>query len=535
MTNTALILPPPTDEQLAVIAATKVPASNLMITAFAGVGKTTTLVMLAKEIRNVPVLALAFNKKIQLELEKKFPSNFKVQTMNGLGHGAWAKAIGKRLILDTDKLGKIYKSVVKDMQLQDSLDKDKFGEILSIVRAARGSGLIPARWEQESGHTGLVPDTREGWEQVLDTLYLEWDDQSVALAKEILSRSIRLAYEGEIDFDDQIYMSALFGGVFPRFPVVLVDEAQDLSPLNHIQLRKVAVGRLIVCGDPRQAIYAFRGADSYSMENLRSLRDSWVDLPLSLTFRCPRDVVVRQQHHAHGYRAAEQNLQGRVLDYRQGGEPSDEHPNGVGRAWSMSEIQALDPGHIAILCRNNAPLFSCALRLLKSGYGVNLLGNDIAKGLITLVRKLFPSLELPVEEAIVVIKEWMDNETSKARANGKDAKVAIIRDRGECLLAVCEHGEIRTAGGIISRLNSMFDKTSLRITLATGHKAKGQEWPVVVHLDPFRVPSRFAIRAAEAGYNVPMEQDLNLKYVIETRTKDVLVLANLDALTDGQT
>jgi hypothetical protein len=66
----------------------------------------------------------------------------------------------------------------------------------------------------------------------------------------VLTDSIRLAYEGQIDFDDQIYMPTLFGGTFPRFPLVMVDEAQDLSPLNHAMLEKLVTSRLIAVGDP---------------------------------------------------------------------------------------------------------------------------------------------------------------------------------------------------------------------------------------------------------------------------------------------
>jgi hypothetical protein len=50
----------------------------------------------------------------------------------------------------------------------------------------------------------------------------------MGLIDSVLTDSIRLAYEGQIDFDDQIYMPTLFGGTFPRFPLVMVDEAQDL-------------------------------------------------------------------------------------------------------------------------------------------------------------------------------------------------------------------------------------------------------------------------------------------------------------------
>jgi len=77
-------------------------------------------------------------------------------------------------------------------------------------------------------------------------------------------------------------------------------------------------------------------------------------------------------------------------------------------------------------------------------------------------------------------------------------------------------------------LETMFSKDNLRITLSTGHKAKGLEWPTVIHLDPWRVPSKFAKSAKANGNPIPMEQDLNLRYVIETRAQEKLILASLE-------
>jgi hypothetical protein len=42
-----------------------------------------------------------------------------------------------------------------------------------------------------------------------------------------------------------------------------------------------------------------------------------------------------------------------------------------------------------------------------------------------------------------------------------------------------------------------------------------------VHLDPWRIPSRYAKTPAE------IEQEHNLQYVLETRTKHTLILANV--------
>ena len=50
-----------------------------------------------------------------------------------------------------------------------------------------------------------------------------------------------------------------------RYRVVLVDEFQDTDPIQwEIMRRAFGAGTLVLIGDPKQAIYAFRGADVYA-------------------------------------------------------------------------------------------------------------------------------------------------------------------------------------------------------------------------------------------------------------------------------
>jgi hypothetical protein len=61
-------------------------------------------------------------------------------------------------------------------------------------------------------------------------------------------------------------MPALFGGTYPKFPLVLIDEYQDLSPIDHAMVAKLCKSsRQIGVGDDAQSIYAFRGAKAGSM------------------------------------------------------------------------------------------------------------------------------------------------------------------------------------------------------------------------------------------------------------------------------
>jgi hypothetical protein len=511
----------PTAEQTAILEAAKSSSKSLMIEAFAGCSKTSTIEILGRSLPVRPSVYVVFNKRNKVEAEERFKSldspwawmgradHINVVTANGLGHNAWAKATGRRLILNDKKLFMILKRILEDEKERD-FDRDHFVNTLSLVRRARVAGLIPSQLDKK----GLIEDTEENWQEIARSLWLdEVTEDCFYYAHRTLLEAIRQSYQGVIDFDDQIYMSALFNGVFPRYPVLYGDEVQDYSPLNQKQIALTAADRLILVGDHRQAIYAFRGADSESIESLRNLRKEWIDLPLSTTFRCPRMVVARQQNHAPGFQAYHTNKEGTVHDWTR-------------REWSITEIPATEK--VAILCRNNAPLFAAALRCIKAGRGVTILGNEIGRGLITLAKSLAPETA-SAEKFLLLLNAWCERETHKALLNGQEAKASILSDKAECLRVVSSGME--SLAQIILRLQTLFEPQNMNITCSTGHKAKGFEWPTVIHLDPWRIPSKYAQKQALEGNSVNLEQDKNLLYVIETRAQNTLILANSETMT----
>ena len=113
----------PTPEQLSIMDQIPQP-EGLRILAYAGTGKTTTLGMAASKIKT-PALALAFNKSIVKELSSRFPSNFSIKSLNGLGHGAWLRANPQASIkLEEKKLGKLVSQLAKDRGIE--LDSDQW-------------------------------------------------------------------------------------------------------------------------------------------------------------------------------------------------------------------------------------------------------------------------------------------------------------------------------------------------------------------------------------------------------------------------
>jgi hypothetical protein len=505
----------PTPEQQDIIEAVAEGQCSLMISAYAGTAKSTTIEMAAPGVPE-PALALAFNKKIADELQGRLPPNFKARTLNSIGHGAWIKTLNRPAInLDARKLGKLVTSVARDRKVP--LMTDQWEAIRDGVSAAMRAGLSPRNIGQP-----LIEDNESNWEELLDCIDTKDFPLLHDLAWRVLVASIDLARAGHISFDDQIYCPTILGGAWEKFPRVFVDEAQDLSHLNHIMLDLCSLGPIAAVGDKRQAIYLFRGADSNSMDSLRRLRPEWNDLKLTLTFRCPKAIVARQQAHAPGYTAFETNIDGSFIRFDRVGD----------EGWSWNKLRqqlvAINGNQLAILCRNNAPLMSMAFKLIREGVGCQMLGRDIGKGLIQLTTKLCKEDNTPIAQYTKVMNEWLDKECAIALANDKPERVDKLTDQVECLRATIEGASPSTVGDLRAVLQRVFSKENGQVILSSIHRAKGLEWPLVVHLDPWRIPSKQAQFQAANGISGPLQQEYNLRYVAETRTKHTLIEANIE-------
>lgn len=491
----------PTAEQQAIIDFGRSSFQSMLLNALAGAAKTSTLVMLAHSLPLQPILCIAFNKRIAEEMQKRMPSHVKCQTLNSLGHGVWAKVVGKRLTLDTSKTYDLVKDETDRLKGEEKSEaKSQMGSIMKGIGIAKASGFVPKSF------ASIATSLAEGDDALYDLVAPAVDDEPTLLMLRLitvcLERSIKAAYAGIIDFDDQIYMSTLFGGVFPRYPVVMVDEAQDLSPLNHVLLEKLQAPRLIAVGDPWQSIYGFRGAHRNGMQALKE-KFSMHELTLSVSFRCPISAVKRAHFRVPHFKWCDWAEEGSISRLEE---------------WGPDDV----PENAFIICRNNAPLFGAALRLIRGGRGVELVGRELGPGLIKVLKKLGPD-DLKQEQVLVAIKAWEVEQLAKA----KEARHSSIRDRAECLRVFAEFGA--NLFEAISYAEHLFSSAGT-IKLMSGHKAKGLETDDVIHLDPWRIPSKFACMAADAGDHSKLDQELNLRYVIETRWKKRLFLADLEKM-----
>lgn len=474
-----------TEEQAAIVEAAHSSDRNLLVSALAGAAKTSTLELIAQALPQVEILALAFNKKMALEMQSRMPSNVKAMTLNSLGHRVWMDATGRRVKINPSKTYDIASVLVKTRpSAEQSILWEQFAELMRIIDFGKSCGYIPSSHFDQAKALMRDEDFFGHLEQRLTSVEEDF-------IREVTLTSLNMALKGDCDFNDQILMPTVFHGAFPRYALTLVDEAQDLSALNHATLRKMVGKRRLICvGDPCQSIYGFRGAHEESMALLRETFDMQ-ELPLTISFRCPQEVVKHVRWRAPQMRWPEWAKIGQVQTLS---------------SWTGDHL----PPDAVIICRNNAPLFNIAIKLLKTGRTCELHGKDVVASITKVMRK-FGGHDLPQHTVLEKIEAWLAHEMEKNKPRAHDR----LRDRAACMKVFALEGA--TLGDALAYAQHLSQLHS-PLKLMTGHGAKGLEFDHVYFLDQHLIGKD--------------EQEPNLRYVIATRAKESLTYIRSEDFVD---
>jgi len=111
------------------------------------------------------------------------------------------------------------------------------------------------------------------------------------LRAEILTFEAQKQAVGAIDFTDML-LHALWSGEPLHKDLMIVDEAQDLSPLQIALIGSWSreCKNLVWVGDPDQGIYAFAGADGHHLTSL--IRDGVPSWSLQQSYRVPSEIHI---------------------------------------------------------------------------------------------------------------------------------------------------------------------------------------------------------------------------------------------------
>lgn len=493
-------------------------SGSAIVKAVAGSGKTTSILECLSRIpEQASVKMFAFNSVIAKELkgriiEMRTPERAYGQVRACTFHSEGFAAVCRKLGLRPDQIkidGKKVDRLAKN--LLSPADYEMYGEFaVDLVGLAKGEGagaivaFGPQQWHDLISHHDLFLEDEEASEE-----------RGIELARELLRASNTASATGLIDYDDQLYLPLLWRLKLWQNDWVFVDEAQDTNPVRRA-IAKLALkpgGRLVAVGDERQAIYGFTGASHDAMDLIKA-EFNCVELPLTVSYRCPQAVVRHAQTLVPYLEAHDGAPEGEVLWL-----PLWSPPSIVARArdgsclpGAMDFLTATD----AILCRNTAPLIGLAYELIAKQVPCVVLGREIGAGLVGLIKKM---KSRNVDGLVTKLEHYEAREVAAFTAKGEEQKAEAIQDRTACIMTVIDHlhENERTLAGLIAKIEGMFDQQSGALTLCTAHKSKGKEWDTVAILRPDLMPSKWARQDWQ------MLQEENLMYVAWTRAKKRLI------------
>jgi hypothetical protein len=269
---------------------------------------------------------------------------------------------------------------------------------------------------------------------------------------------------------------------------------------------KPDTGRFIAVGDPKQAIYAFAGADYESYQKLKNIPNT-IELPLSVTYRCAEPIVKWVKHLNPLIKHFTKNKTGVVHE-----------------TFSYKDIQDGD----MVLCRNTFPIVSLCIKLLSEGKKSYIIGSDIGVSLITMIN----DCERKTEDFTMVnvfsrlyhnkdklVEKVMTNHRMIKSEAMEDSQVIIMNEKIQAI-EVLSLG-INSPLDVIKKIKELFSKDKKSgICLSNIHKSKGLEAERVFIIHQELIPSKYA------KLQWQIEQERNLEYVAYTRAKTTLGFVN---------
>lgn len=456
---------------------------HTIVEARAGSAKTTSIVESFKYLpRGKKTIALAFNKKIQKELESRSPSYVECFTFHSLGLRA-IKQRFKTVELDDWKVF----NIAKEFKECDG-HSDLIFSICDTVAFCK-YGLIDSPKEIDT----LI--SRFG----IDLCEMDRKD-FIRIVIQTLGKD--KAMTTKIDYNDMCWFPFVHDLALGQYDFVFVDERQDLNKSQMVMAMKVCKkpdGRVIVVGDKKQELYSWRLSDSSIVDTLME-QDTTKILTLPISYRCPKQIIELVKPWVPDIVCPDTAKEGTIEEL------------------SLNKLYSTAKPGCFILSRTNAPLIKICMSFIRNGVKANIRGRDVGKQLLALIRK---SKKKQTKAFLNWLSSWKDEELEKLKAKGINAESLL--DRYECLVNLCD--EFESLDEVKTKIEELFDDSDEGniVILSTVHRAKGLERENVFLL---RWTFRGWFDTIMPGMEEDGNEELNVAYVACTRTKNHLYLVN---------
>ncbi len=456
-----------TPEQAAVIGWS---GHRLVVRAFAGTGKTATLVRFACASPERKMLYLACNRAVRDEAEQKFPFNVECKTAHQLAWPHFGRHYQRRL---TGSLR------ITDVARQLNT---RFWPLARTAITTLNAFLCSA--DMQPGHPHLPEEDEHSGlsaEKILAAAQLLWRE------------SVR--QDGSFPVTHDVYLK-LYQLSQPdlakRWHTLLFDEAQDANPV--IQSLVLAQScPVVLVGDRHQQIYRFRGAEN--------------------ALDAPQLADADQRCLTHSFRFGPAVARVANLLLARQGETLSVAGNGGDDCVTECLPEDATRGSYAVLSRTVAGVIGAALQASLAGKKVYWVGGIAGYKTEELEDLYWFSADMPERmQSPLLAREYRNFEEYETVAKAtKDAEM------NQALRLLDQYFPLPQKLQVM-RAQAVTDETQAQVTVSTAHRSKGLEWPSVVLDEDFADITDPLMSDAERT------DETSLLYVAVTRAQQTLVI-----------
>lgn len=457
-----------TDEQISVIEADF--EEILVVNAFAGTGKTYTLIGFSKLRSNKKILYLAYNKSIKKEAEHKFKDlpNVTIKTTHGLAYSMFGKKYEKRFKEKGMEIPtKIYAEYCDDV---DEKNRFYYAYVLSNVI----SDFVQSAFTVEQYIENMIKNKSIFEEKFklsinyfLSKFEIVWED---------------LLTNDDMPFEHDFYLKEyqLSEPYLTIYDYILLDEAQDANDCVIDIIMQQYGNKKVFIGDTFQQIYGWRGA----VNALDKVKDNALVLYLTKSFRCGLHIAEIANNYLKISNAPKEFI---------GNE-------------SVEDDEA-DYKDNAVIARSNAQLFHY---LVTNGsdkkiYFVGGINGYKFRDLVDLVILRYSDDKSTIRNNFFKQFDSIEELTEYAESANENEILSKIKVS-------------MSIPKLSQELNAIKERTvqnshEADLIVTTAHKAKGLEWDKVIVLKGF----------IDLTKDDVIQEEINLFYVAITRAKKRLV------------
>jgi len=461
----------------------------IKINAFAGTGKTTTLIAYTEVRPHTRFLYLAYNKSIQKDAEARFPRNVTCRTI----HSAAYKPCGV-----------IYSKNRKLKNLKNGTVMDVLGHTKGINSFYRAEFAVKTlnNFIASKDHVisfDHVPFSTKDGPVTPEHRQQHYDDAAALWAKMKQYESpVPMTFDGYLklfQLRENVDLATAIGT--DPFDVILVDEAQDMTPATIDIIERQSTPKIMV-GDPNQQIYCFRGAVN-AMDLIQGANIHY----LTKSFRFGPQIA----HVCDALLSSMKNVQDRTI---------------IGNS-NRSTINGEVTGQLCVISRTNSRQFAEVVKALNKPdfWGTNgphprpriAFAGDEKKDndfrLLLDIERLHSKKKEPLSDGF--IGRFSDFKSLLEYAE----KVEDYEILGKCKTVISFGADVPQHIANI-RLH-MSPQAEADIVFTTAHKSKGLEFDTVKVTDDF-------IPGLDPHDPRMKEDEKNLIYVAASRAKTALIL-----------